>query len=129
MTIRFSAMAAARCPAGASAGMNVRRAGAPIAPVALAAASSAYSSHSQRRPASAWANSRADTAVEHAVMASTSLRRSSLSASVPPGSAMTSIGTRVAAPVPPTAAVDRVISPYLQGHGECRYRTAGTRRA
>ena len=109
-TIRFSAMAAASWPGGTSFGMNVRRAGALIAPPALAAASSAYSSHTERRPMSAWANSRPDTAVWAAVTASTSLRRSTRSASVPPGRAMTSIGTSVATPRPPTAAVERVTS-------------------
>ena len=43
-------------------------------------------------------------------MARMSLRRSKVSASVPPGSAMSSIGTSVATPSPPTAVVDRVMS-------------------
>jgi hypothetical protein len=43
-------------------------------------------------------------------MISMSLRRSTRSASIPPGSAMTSIGTSVATPRPPTAAVECVTS-------------------
>ena len=92
--------------------MNVVRAGALIAPIALEAAASPYSSHTPAGPgpASAWTKSSTETAVWQVVMTSTSLRRSTVSASDPPGSAMISIGTSVATPSPPTAAVEWVMS-------------------
>ena len=108
--IRFSAIAAANCAFGTSRGMNACPAGAPTALSADPAAASAYSAHKEASPRAASVNSATDTDAWPAVTASTSRRRSTRSARVPPGRVITSSGMNVARPIPPTAAGDRVRS-------------------
>ena len=108
--ILFTAIAAAICSLGTSRGMNVCLAGALIALSADPAATSAYSAHRDAPPKSASANSTADSAICPTVTASTSRRRSTRSARVPPGTVISSSGMNVARPIPPTAAGDRVRS-------------------
>jgi hypothetical protein len=90
--------------------MKVLRAGALIAPSDDFTATMAYSSNTRRNPAKAWAASPADTAVRQVVTASTSFRRSTASASEPPASPMTRVGTIWATPMAPTAKGERVMS-------------------
>ena len=107
---RLSAMPAASCPGASSRGTKVCLAGLLTALSADWTATSPYSSQTRRIPANAWAASAADTTARQQVVISTSLRRSTASASEPPSSPMVSIGTIRAMPMAPTASVERVIS-------------------
>ena len=107
-TILFSAIAVPSCSLGTSRGMNVCWAGALTALNAALTVTSAYNAHREAPPKAASANSTTDSAVWPTVTASTSRRRSTRSASVPPGSVISSSGMNMASPSPPTAAGDRV---------------------
>ncbi len=90
--------------------MKVCWAGALTALSAALTATTAYSAHSEAPPSTVSASSTADSVSWQQVTASTSLRRSTRSANVPPGSVISSSGRKVARPMPPTAAVDLVSS-------------------
>ena len=90
--------------------MKVLRAGALTALSDDFTATRAYSSHTRRNPANAWAASPADTAARQLVVASTSFRRSTASASEPPTRPMARVGTIWATPMAPTAKGERVMS-------------------
>ena len=88
--------------------MKVCWAGALTALSAALVATTAYSAHSEAAPATVRANSSADSVIWQQVTPSTSFRRSTRSANVPPGNVTSTSGRNVARPIPPTAAVDRV---------------------
>jgi hypothetical protein len=78
-------------------------------------ATSAYSSKTEPRPANACAASPPDTAALPQLAPSTSLRRSTASATAPPSSPIVTVGTTCATPIAPTANGDRVISYTCNG--------------
>src|SRR5271170_4583316 len=95
--------------------MKVRRTGELIALSEADTATSAYSSHTERSPANACAASPADTAALQLLITSTSLRRSTASAMVPPSSPIATVGITSATPMAPTASGDRVMSYTCSG--------------
>ncbi|HEY0936653.1 MAG TPA: hypothetical protein VGD91_23335 [Trebonia sp.] len=106
--IRFSAVAAGSWSSGTSRGVNACRAGALTAASPDWTATSAYSGHREAAPRAVSANRTAGAAAWPAVISSTSRRRSTRSARVPPGRVTSSSGINVARPIPPTAVVERV---------------------
>ncbi len=90
--------------------MNVLRAGRSMAPSADCTATRPYSSQARRSPANAWAASAPDVAARPHVVTSTSFRRSATSATGPPSSPTTRVGTISATPTAPTASGERVRS-------------------
>ncbi len=107
---RLTAIAAASRSRGTSPGMSACRAGSATALSPDPAATRPYSAHKDGRPVAVSASSAAGTAAWPTVTVMTSRRRSTRSASVPPGRVTSTSGMSAASPRPPTAAVDRVSS-------------------
>src|SRR5580658_551012 len=95
--------------------MKVRRTGPLIALIEDDTATRAYSSQTECSPAKACAASPADTTALQLLATSTSLRRSTASATAPPRSPIVTVGTTCASPMAPTASDEWVMSYTCSG--------------